>query len=320
MSSDSEDEEAGQTWISIRSLKHAASIKTAYHSHCEGEASSHSSLNTSVTAESAPNLAINVSPSFSSLHESYVGLQIPPLKVPPLPSHSRNSSSTSNQMLTRRAQEEVFELQAELLTTKQHLQQVQSQLAVQEQQHAIQLQMIQAHHERKMLRHRQDFEEFLGRRPETAVERIKVEHEAAIRQIGGEFQERIERLEDEYEGRLREKEEKWAGALEKLREKLQEEAESKESRLVQSHKVELETLEKRHKLTIQQLAKPQKRLEMTHFSDLQITSDFSPSHKRNAGKCEGITEIQKADLEGLKPPVDSEKSSKELKLILSRIE
>lgn len=331
MSSDSDDEEAGQTWISIRSLKQAASIKTAYHAHNEGEVSAHSSLNTSVTAESAPNLAINVSPSFSSLHESYLGLQTSHLKVSPLPSHSRYSSSSTNQMLTRRAQEEALELQAELLTTKRELQQVQRQLAVQEQQHAIHLQMIQAHHERKMLKHRQDMEEFLERQPETTVAKMKKEYEAEVSQICREFQARSDSLKEECECTLRKKEDKFAEEFEKLRKKMQEEAEKKENCLIQSHKAELEMLKKHHELAIQQLTKPEKSLKITTFCDIQIASAFSPSTSLpKSRKCEKSPEIalpEKADLEGLQLPIELQpapvslaQSDSELEQIISRIE
>lgn len=306
MSSDSEDEGDSQTWISVRSLKQAANIKTVYRSHNE-EGSPHSSLNCSVTAESVPNLVINVSPSFSTLHESYLDLRTAHTKAP-VQSHSRYSSSSTNQMLTRRAQEEALELHTELFNTKRELELVRAELSACEQHHSNQLQAIQAHHERKMQRHRQDLDELMRQIPkrqiETNILELRTAHEAEIKQIRRKFMEKIEILQVKQEEKLKKQEENFEEKLERIREEMRKEAEIREKDLIESQEKQLKRLEKRYKSEIQQFERPEKSLEITNLQGLKIISDFSLAIPQNPSKITNLEEILKAktaDLEALQP-------------------
>jgi len=343
MSSDSDDDEVGQTWISVRSLKHAADIKTVYRSHNEDITSPHSSLNSSVTAESAPNPVINVSPSFSHLHESYMNLRDEHTESRRVVSHSRDSSASTNRMVTRRAQEEVLELQHELLTAHRENDHLRTELAARDQQHALQLQMIQAHHERKMQRSRHDFEELMRQQPkqqfESTMKQLKSEQVAEINQLCNQFEEQIDQLKVEHELELQGKEEDYIKSLEELREKLQQEAEDRESELIQLHEIQLEKVEKRHKLEIAQLTKSGRSSEVTRFRrvpKLEIVTDFSPSEGREVQTLEAeiaalrrkneeqemVIKGQEAALEDLKATLSSafRKKSPEPKSIhVSRI-
>lgn len=280
MSAESEDEGDSETWISVRSLKEAANIKTVYRFHTEEALSS---LNCSATAESVPNLPINVSPSFSSLHEFYLP------HPPKTPVHSRSSS----QMLTRRAQEEALELQTDLLQTKRELELLREQLAACEQHHANQLQSIQAHHERKMQRYRQDLQELIRqipqKQPKNHISALKTAHEAEIRQIKCKFMEKIEVLQVKMEEKLKKQEENFEEKLENVR----KEAENRGK-----------MLEKRYKSEISQLTRSEKSLEITNLPDVKINSDFPFSNRQKCTKIpdfEAILNAEKGDLSELEP-------------------
>ncbi len=326
MSADSDDDEVGQTWISVRSLKQAADIKTVYRSHNEDTTSPHSSLNSSVTAESAPNPVINVSPSFSNLHESYMNLRDEHTQARRMVSHSRDSSASTNRMVTRRAQEEVLELQQELLTAHRESDRLRAELAARDQQHSLQLQMIQAHHERKMQRSRHDLDELVRQQPknllEKTVNQLKSEHAADIDKLCSRFEEQIEQLKLEHELELQSKEEEYVKSIEEVREKLQQDAEDRETDLIQLHEIQLEKLEKRHKLEIQQLSKTGRSTEVTRFRrvpKLEIVTDFSPSEGHDVDRLEAevaalrrkteeqelIIKGQEAALEDLKATLSS---------------
>src|SRR5574343_579284 len=83
--SDSED---GKSWISMKSLKEAADIKTLYRKPSQKLCSSQSP-NTSVTMECLPHTTTNQSISFSYLHEQYrtsaedyfQGIELPSIKI-----------------------------------------------------------------------------------------------------------------------------------------------------------------------------------------------------------------------------------------------
>lgn len=292
MSSDSDDD-VGQTWISVRSLKQAADIKTVYRAHLE-DSSPQSSLNSSITVESAPNPVINVSPSFSNLHESYMNLRDEHTEARRVPSHSRDSSASTNRMATRRAQEEVLELQQEVLAARREVQRLRSELSSRDQQHALQLQMIQAHHERKMQRSRHDIEELLRQQPkkhlESTISQLKSDHESQIRHLYDKFDEQIDQLKVEHELELQNKEEEYVKSIEELKEKLQIEAQDRENDLMERQKKQLEKLEKRYKLELEKCVnKTSKINEGSRFRrvpKLEIVTDFSSSEEADGRKLE----------------------------------
>mmetsp|Transcript_18249 Transcript_18249/g.32746 ORF Transcript_18249/g.32746 Transcript_18249/m.32746 type:complete len:316 (-) Transcript_18249:3489-4436(-) len=206
----SEEDAESQSWISIKSLREATRPQSLWKRMRD---SSHES---SVTMEWKPNTCINASTSFSYLHENYRHDE-----------DTQNSefltfeSSEDEELTTQlqRMEDElhslrrrymhdtkhltstVHKLKAQLHTSQQEQARLTASLEDQAKNHAIQLQQIQAHHERKLQRHRKDLDALLSSDTdrtslEEEITRLRLEHEEEL-QLKDEELERLRRLERE---------------------------------------------------------------------------------------------------------------------------
>lgn len=168
----------------------------------------------SVTMEWKPNTCINASTSFNCLHENYrhdedtqnsefltfesseedeleAQLQTMEDELHSLKRRYMNDTKSLNSTIHR--------LKAQLQATQQTQARLSSELDEQAQAHAFQLQEIQAHHERKLQRHRKDLETLLKSDSDKAyledeITKLRLEHEEEL-QIKDEELERLRRLE-----------------------------------------------------------------------------------------------------------------------------
>ena len=230
--SDSED---GKSWISLKSLKEAADIKTLYRKPGHSKVGAQSP-NTSVTMECLPHTTTNQSISFSYLHEQYrtsaedyfQGVELPSIKLDtsfgeePAPSLQREfdilksensihrSRRKANNEPTARMREELAELRAQLQLAQQEIDRLRKEMGKRQQAYAIQLQELQEHHEKKQQKIRSELQ-LLGGVDTTAMQRREIES------LKNWYEEKMEDMRVEHELELQAKEEQCEETLENLR-------------------------------------------------------------------------------------------------------
>lgn len=232
--SDSED---GKSWISLKSLKEAADIKTLYRKpgHIKVGAQS---PNTSVTMECLPHTTTNQSISFSYLHEQYrtsaedyfQGVELPSIKLDtsfgeePAPSlqrefdilKSENSIHRSRRKAnepTARMREELAELRTQLQLAHTEIDRLRKEMGKRQQAFAIQLQELQEHHEKKQQKIRSELQ-LLGGVDMTG---IRENQRREIESLKNWYEEKMEDMRVEHELELQAKEEECEETLENLR-------------------------------------------------------------------------------------------------------
>jgi hypothetical protein len=220
----SDDEAESKSWISIKALRDATRPQSLWKKTREQQ-----SQESSVTMEWKPNPCINASSSFSYLHENYRATEAQNSEYLAFESSEEEELTTQLQRMedelhslrrrymhdTKHLTSTVHKLKAKLHTAHQEQTRLAAELEGQSQKHLAQLQQIQAHHERKLQRHRKDMETVLqtgaGRMAsDQEITRLKQEHKEEL-QVKDHEIERLCRLERElkaqharFEGQVRE--------------------------------------------------------------------------------------------------------------------
>lgn len=216
-----EESSRGNSWISIRSLINESKINSIYskrNSDSSLDSSSPSPRNdSSITMEWKPNTCINQSVCFSSMHDNYCrdmqetcqSIQAESesptyekdIEAMKYYIHRRDSKYRKLQKTYNRdvmqLKDEVASLQGKLTQTGEDVERLTSMIEVMKKDHTQQLQNIQARHERKLQRSKQDLDVLLSDiNEQTALyvsEKLKKAH-----------QEEIEKLRDYYEAKIEE--------------------------------------------------------------------------------------------------------------------
>lgn len=234
--SDSED---GKSWISLKSLKEAADIKTLYRKPGHSKLGAQSP-NTSVTMECLPHTTTNQSISFSYLHEQYrtsaedyfQGVEVPSIKLDtsfgeePAPSlqrefdilksensiHRSRSRRKANEP-TARMREELTEVRAQLQLAQQEIDRLRKEMGKRQQSFAIQLQELQEHHEKKQQKIRSELQLVGG----VDLAGIREGHRLEVESLKNWYEEKMQDMKVEHELELQAKEELCEQTLENLR-------------------------------------------------------------------------------------------------------
>ena len=245
----------GNSWISIRSLINESKINSIYSKHDSDSSLDSSSCSprqeSSITMEWKPNTYINQSVCFSSMHDNYckdmqdLSLNLTPEGESPTYEknieamkyyiHRRDSKFRKLQKTYNRdvmqLKEEVSALQSKLSQRNDEVEKLTELFDKIQEDHTLQLQNMQARHERKLQRSKMDLDSLLSDINEkTAVyvtEKMKVEHQEEIEALRDFYEEKIEELRVEHELELNSREfgegkENFKEELEKERERQRE--------------------------------------------------------------------------------------------------
>ncbi|CAG9322806.1 unnamed protein product [Blepharisma stoltei] len=219
------------SWISIRSLKDATNIQAVYRQHSRSSSADSTSptpsADTSITMEWKPNTVINQSACFTFIHGNYN----PDFASPYKPTITEISESPSGKQdlesikyflqnreaklrkLQKRYKIDTAKLKEELNAANENIAKItkeanfyKEQNLKMKEEHALQIQLLQARHEQRMQRSKQELNILLGefneKTAELVTEKLNMAHQQEIDKIHGFYHEQIEQIREEYENEL----------------------------------------------------------------------------------------------------------------------
>lgn len=300
-----EDSDAGQSWISVKSLKEAAELRTVFKKQSRKSSKNSStspspSHNSSITMEWKPNTFINQSASFCYIHENY--RHEPDIYTPSSKSMIPHSEPTLLQTQlyqteqryrklyaqyerdVRLLNEQLVDANNELAIAHQEISKAALEKARIQQEYALRLQNMQAHHERKMQRSKQDLDILLSEINEKAAmdltSKIQEEHRQEIHKLRDEYEEKIEQLKTEHEIELQEKEEDFEKAIAELQDKLSHKGEFSKFKYDEVVKEIEKKLRQEYELVYNNTKEPVKSstlaLDPSRFRKVKDTSPIFP--------------------------------------------
>lgn len=171
--SDSEEEVAPRSWISVKSLKEACELKNAYKatnvsSKTSSVTGSPCSNNVSITMEWKPNTTINKSLSFKALHKTYTCFEEDYSEVEVLKTQLKQKDEYLSQLNFKyerdisELNQLILELNEELEKSKKETSYYKKLVETTREEYNLKIQSMQARHERKLQRSKQDFDFLLS--------------------------------------------------------------------------------------------------------------------------------------------------------------
>jgi len=210
------------SWISIKSLKEAVDIHSVYKLESESSSPNNESPDSSITMEWKPNTHINHSISFSSVHDPYCEDSLNTFE-----DDSARDLESMKYCLQRRdaklrklhkkykreitkLQEENERLKLDLEHAQEEAKHFSEEVERLHQDHTVQLQSLQARHERKLQRSKQDLESLITNLNSKAAEDLR-------EQLEQERQDQISDLQLKHELELQEKTEDYENLIQDLK-------------------------------------------------------------------------------------------------------